>query len=361
MRAAWMMLAVVWLGCSVQLAGAPCSDDLQCAREQHCGPEATCVEGARTAEMLGASCREAVRIVAARASECLSGAVEDFVKVIGPDVVCQSMEESVAEGRQAFRPEEFGACVRTLKQTPCGDLSLETLGLGTLLEGCPAFVSRVEVGGPCGNSADCQEGWCSATDRCPGICRPIIPYSGACTDEDRCQKGSACAGGFCRRYVGLGGVCESGVQCDPNSNTYCQNGRCIERKTSGSCTNSAECALRHQCVRTQPELGEDSPRECRAAKELGAPCAQKTGECGLLAYCDAGTQSCRSWPGPGERCGDPNGTGEGALCLESRCEFFTAPATCLAYTPVGKGCLTHLECGPSAACRKFRCVPLWCG
>jgi hypothetical protein len=360
MRAAWMMLGVLWLGCSVQLTGAPCADDLQCPAEQRCGAEAACVEGARTAELLGESCRMAVRAVAARASECIGGAAEDYVKVLGPEVVCQSVEASVAAGRQVFRPEEFGACLRGLRQTPCGNLDLEKVSLGTMLEGCPAFVPQVAAGGACANTADCQGGWCSATDVCPGVCRAFIPFSGACTEEDRCQEGSSCAGGVCRRNAGLEGICTAGVQCDPNSNTYCQDGRCVARKTSGSCTDDAQCALGFRCVKTAPALGNNSPRECRSAKGAGAACEPGAGECALFSYCDAGTRACRSWPGPGERCGDPNGAGEVTFCLESRCEIFGLPPVCLAYNPVGGGCLTSLDCGPSAACRKFRCVPLWC-
>jgi hypothetical protein len=361
MRIAAMMVGVLWLGCSVQLAGAPCADDLQCPKEQRCAPEAVCVEGPRTAEMLEESCQRAVKVVAERVSECFGGTVENFLKVLGPEPVCQSVKASVEGARQAFHPEEFGACVRNLRQVPCGNLSLEKLSLGTLLEGCTALVPQVAAGQPCGNSSDCQGGWCSTAETCPGVCRAFIPYSGACTEGDQCQVGSTCSGGICRRYVGLGGICSATVQCDPNSGTYCQDGRCVEQKGAGApCNDTTECKPRSQCVKTQPAQGNNSPKECREVKALGEPCAPGAGECALLSYCDAGTRTCRSWPGPGERCADAEGTGEGSLCLESRCEFFGFPPVCVPYNPAGGGCLTSLDCGPTGACRKFRCTPNWC-
>lgn len=361
MRIAAVMLGVLWLGCSVQLAGAPCADDLQCPKEQRCGLEATCAEGPRTEALLEESCQLAVKAVAERVSECFGSAAENALKVLGPEVVCRSVQASVEGARQTFRPEEFGTCVRNLRQASCGNLGLEKLALGTLLEGCTALVPQVAEGQPCGNSADCQGGWCSTAETCPGVCRAFIPYSGACTDGDQCQPGSTCSGGVCRRYAGLGGICNAGVQCDPTSGAYCQEGRCVEQKSSGSpCMDIAECKVGHLCVKTQPAQGTNSPRECRAAKALGEPCELGAGECALFSYCDAGTRTCRSWPGPGERCADAEDTGEISLCLESRCELFGFPPVCLPYNPSGGGCLSSLDCGPAGACRKFRCTPSWC-
>jgi hypothetical protein len=358
MRIAWVMVAVLGLGCSVQVTGAPCADDLQCPKQQHCAPEAACLDGARSEEMVAESCRQAVRAVAERVGECLGSGTEDVLKLLGPESVCASVEASVASGRQDFKPEEFGACVRNLRQTACGNLDFDKLSLGTMLDGCPAFAPQVSESGECANSADCQNGWCSATDKCPGVCHAFIPYSGACTNADRCQQGSTCSGSVCRRYVGLAGICSGGVPCDPNSNSYCLDGRCVERKTAGACTGNDECAARHACVKTQPAQGNNSPKECRPVKALNEPCEPGAGECATLSFCDAGTRTCISWPGPGERCGDPNGTGESALCLETRCDFFSS--VCLPYVDVGGGCFTSLDCGPSRSCRGFRCVPIWC-
>ncbi|WNZ62485.1 hypothetical protein QEG98_01135 [Myxococcus sp. MxC21-1] len=363
MRAVWMMLGVLWLGCSVQLTGAPCLDDLNCLEAEHCGPESVCVKGARTAQMLGESCHAAMRSIAARVSECLSGSVEDVIKVIGPTDVCRSVEASVAAGRQVFRPEAFGACVRYLRQDrPCGELSLEMLAQGSLLEGCEAFAPQVAKGGACGNSADCQDGWCSATEACPGVCRPFIPFGEACAASgDPCQRGSSCEGDICRRYVGEGERCGLGGQCELDSNTYCHDGRCVKRRTEGACEEDEQCSLRYRCVKTHPELGGSSPKECRPVKAPEEACEPDVGGCELFSYCDRGTRRCRSWPGLGAQCGNLSDTGEFVFCLESRCDPFRLNPVCEGFAPVGGWCMTSVECGPSKACRDRRCVPQWCG
>ncbi|MFP2923638.1 hypothetical protein ACLESO_00175 [Pyxidicoccus sp. 3LG] len=361
MRAAWMMLGVLWLGCSVQLTEVPCLDDLQCLEAEHCGPEAVCVEGARTAQMLGESCRAAVRSAAAHASECLNGAEEDFVRLLGPDAVCVSVEASVAAGRQVFRPELFGECVRGLQRRACGELDPELPSRETLLQGCPAFEPQVAEGAACTNTADCQGGWCSTTEVCPGVCRAFIPLGEACTSQDRCQRGSSCAGGVCRRDAAVGERCGGGVLCESGADTHCENGWCVEHRKQGACDNHDQCSLRYRCVKTQPALGNSSPKECRPAQALGEACEPGAESCGRLSFCHTGTRTCRSWPTPNESCDASNYMGESVFCLEGSCNHISVSPMCVGPDPVGETCVRSLECGPSGTCRDFRCVPLWCG
>jgi hypothetical protein len=355
------VLGLVWLGCSVQVVGAPCDDDLQCPREQHCGPARTCEEGARTQDMLVESCRAALVELATRADACFGGTAEGYQQVVDPAVVCASVEAGVRAGRLEFVPDQLAACQRRLRELPCGEAARALDGL--LLDECAAFVPRVQDGAACGSTAECSGGWCKTANTCPGTCTRFIPVGGACTPESRCQPGSLCASGICRRDAGLGESCAAGVRCDPDSNTYCgPESRCVERRTSGACTRPEECAAGHVCARTQPELRDQSPRECRPVKSQGEECQPGAQECELLHYCDAGTRRCRPWPGAGSACGDVNDTGEFALCLGARCalgSFFQL--ICQPYLAPGERCLSDLDCGGAAACRQGACTPTWCG
>lgn len=370
MRAALMVLGVLWLGCSVQLSPVPCLDDLQCLPSQHCGLEAVCVDGARTAQMLGDSCKLAIRTVAAHASTCLGGSVEDFVRLLGPDEVCTSVEASVAAGRQVFRPEAFGSCVRKLLEKPCLELgrdgeetlegnerTLEALAQGTLLEQCPAFEPLVPVGGTCASTADCQDGWCDASKTCPGVCRAFIPVSQECNNESRCQKDSSCALGRCVRDAGRGERCGLGVRCSSESDSSCEIPLCVERKRAGTCTKDTQCSLGYRCVKTQPLQGDDSPKECRAVKAIGDACEPGAGDCGLLSYCDPTSRTCRRSPGPLEPCGKIPGVGEYVDCLESRCDGSVCQEPALTEEVCGES----RDCGPSRACWKGHCINQWCG
>ena len=360
---AWMvgLLGLVWWGCSVQLTGAPCDDDLQCPAEQHCGLARACEEGARSQEMLVESCRTAVAELATRADTCFGGTTEGYLQAVDPTRVCQSVEASVGAGRLEFQPGQFGTCLRALRALPCGQIPLALDGF--LLGECAAFTPRVEEGAECGSSADCRGGWCKTTNACPGTCARFIPIGATCTATDRCQPGSLCASGMCRRYAGAGEACTVGVTCDPDSNSFCgPEGRCVERRTSGACTVSEACATGYVCARTQPSARDQSPLECRPVKRLDDPCEPGGLECELLHYCDAGTRRCRPWPTAGSACGDVNATGEFVLCTGARCGIGSLfQLICQPYVGLGEGCLSSLDCGPVAACRQGVCTPTWCG
>lgn|GEM_PF-1744001 len=371
MRSALMVLGVLWLGCSVQLSPVPCLDDLQCLPSQHCGLEAVCVDGVRTTQMLGDSCKLAIRTVAAHASTCLGGSVEDFVRLLGPDKVCTSVEASVAAGRQVFRPEAFGTCVRKLLEKPCLDLgrdgeetaekkerTLEALAQGTLLEQCLAFEPQVAVGGACASTADCQDGWCDAAKACLGVCRAFSRVNETCKDPARCQKGSTCVVDRCLSDVGMGESC-GGLwgRCSSESDASCENFLCVERKKEGTCTKDTQCSLGYRCVKTSPLRGEDSPMECRAVKAMGEACDPGAGDCALLSYCDPTSQTCRRAPGRLEPCGFIPGVGEYVDCLESRCDG----SVCQDPALTEGGCGESRDCGPSRACWKGHCINQWCG
>jgi hypothetical protein len=368
MRARMMALAVlcaactVWSGCSVQTVGAPCEDDLQCPEGQQCGPEGTCLAGARSAEGYAEACSTMMGALARHtANECIGGAPEAFLVGLDADALCASMSRSVAEGKQRFVPEKFGQCVRNLRTAACADVTLEALTKGSLLDLCGAFEPQVAGAGACNNSADCTTGWCSTSGTCPGVCKPFVRAGAACTASDACEAGTSCVGGTCLALANVGQPCSTfGVQCAADA--YCgPDNTCLARKTSGTCADLKECAPTYACARVSPQGGAGSPRECRPAAKLGDACTPGRFECGVLLYCDAGSNTCQMWPEAGQACGDVNKSGEFVLCLGAQCGLTSIlTLACQPYAAPGASCGSDYNCGPTGACRNGVCTPTWC-
>ncbi len=371
---AWLTVMLLALaGCSVQVTDAPCQDDLQCPTGQRCVPKAddprdgTCVQGARTEENLLDSCRLAMRTLAWKADQCFGGmepnggTADSHLTQLDAESVCASVVASIQKGQQTFVPEQFGACLRRLRETPCGGLTLDDLTRGNLLARCEALKPQAMEGGACGNNLDCQDGWCDTSSGCPGVCKKYAPAGGSCDGNVLCQPGSTCSLGVCRTYVGLNESCSWGKRCTPESDTACVDNLCVARKTSGTCKSADECATGYTCVRLSPgEGGGDSKRECRPARGLDEPCQPGVSECGGLLYCDAKTSRCQLWRESGQSCGDVDKSGEEALCLGSRCISVVFQLVCKAYVEFGQTCSSDGECGPTGACRNKACVTTWC-
>ncbi|WP_309894897.1 hypothetical protein [Archangium sp.] len=362
MRAWLAVLMVALAGCTVQVVGAECDDDLHCPSKQRCGPQGRCVEGARAADTLGEDCRTAVATLARHADECIRGASGSSLQLVDAETVCDAVTASVRGGRLAYAPEELGACVRAFRTMPCEELTLEDFTRGGLLARCGAFRPLTAEGGACGGTLDCQGGWCDARASCPGVCRRYVPAGASCDGSVPCQPGSGCSFGVCRADARLGEPCNFGVRCDPAARLACgADNRCLTRATSGPCQTADQCAPGHACVKVSADAGAGSARECRPARTQGESCMPGLGECGGLLFCDAATSSCLPWPQSGQTCGDVEGTGTELGCLGSRCAFgpfFTR--LCQPYIALGQACSQDLECGPVAACRNRVCVATWC-
>ncbi|PTL75659.1 hypothetical protein [Vitiosangium sp. GDMCC 1.1324] len=360
---AWLVVMMMTLaGCSVQVTGAPCQDDLQCPSAQRCTSEGRCVAGARSGEHLLESCSMAMETLARRADQCYGGMTsESYQRLADMDSVCASVVASVQAGRQAFIPERFGACVRQLRDLPCGAMTLDDFSEGNLLARCEALVPQAAEGNPCGNNLDCQGGWCDTSAGCTGVCKRYVPAGSGCDGSVPCQPGSTCSLNVCRADANLGESCAWGVRCAPEANAACVDNRCVARKASGACKSADECEPGHACVKLNVEAGSDSPRECRPARGLDEPCTPGASECGGLLYCEAATSRCRPWRELGQTCYDPDGTKELALCLGSRCAFGAyLQLVCQSYVAPGGTCLTDADCGPTGACHSNACITTWC-
>ncbi|WNG48115.1 hypothetical protein F0U60_31225 [Archangium minus] len=358
---AWLtvVMMVALAGCSVQVTGAPCEDDLQCPSAQRCTPEGHCVAGARSGEHLLESCRTAMETLARRANQCYGGPPDSYQRLVDTESVCASVVASVQTSRQSFLPEQFGACVRRLRDLPCGALTLEEFSQGNLLARCDALAPQVAEGGSCGGNMDCQDGWCDTSASCPGVCKRYVPAGSGCDGSVPCQPGSTCSLNVCRAYANLGESCAWGVRCAPEANAACVNNVCVVRKEAGACASADECAPGQACVKL--ESGATAPRECRPARGLDEPCTPGAFECGGLLYCEAASARCRPWRELGQTCFNPDGTAELALCLGSRCAFGAfGQLVCQQYVAPGEACLLDVDCGPLGSCHNKVCVATWC-
>ncbi|ATB42850.1 hypothetical protein CYFUS_008329 [Cystobacter fuscus] len=357
---AWLVVMMMALaGCSVQVTGAPCEDDLQCPSAQRCTAEGRCVAGARSGDHLQESCRMAMETLARRANQCYGGPPDSYQRLLDTDAVCASVVASVQMGRQAFLPEQFGACVRRLRDLPCGALTLEEFSQGNLLARCDALAPQVAEGGVCGGNMDCQGGWCDTSAGCPGVCKRYVPAGSRCDDSVPCQPGSTCSLNVCRAYANLGESCAWGVRCAPEANAACVDNVCVARKEAGACASTDECAPGQVCAKLAVDA--TAPRECRPARGLDEACAPGALECGGLLYCEAASAHCRPWRELGQTCFNPDGTEERALCLGSRCAFGPfAQLVCQQYVAPGGVCVLNADCGPTGACRNKVCVTTWC-
>jgi hypothetical protein len=360
---AWLVVMMMALaGCSVQVTGAPCQDDLQCPSAQRCTAEGHCVAGARTGEHLLESCRTAMEALARRADQCHGGKTpESYHRLADTESVCASVVASVQAGRQTFVPERFGACVRQLRDLPCGALTLDDFSQGNLLARCEALESQAAEGNPCGSNLDCRGGWCDTKAGCPGVCKRYVPAGSACDGSVPCQPGSTCSLNVCRAYANLGESCAWGVRCAPEANAACVGNVCVARKEAGTCAGADECAPGQACVKLDANGGANTPRECRPARGLDESCTPGALECGGLLYCEAASARCRPWRELGQTCFNPDGTDERALCLGSRCAFGAfAQLVCQQYVAPGAACVLNTDCGPTGACRDNVCITTWC-
>ncbi|MFY0575478.1 hypothetical protein ACN28S_14925 [Cystobacter fuscus] len=167
-------------------------------------------------EHLEESCRTAMETLARRADQCHGGKTpESYQRLADAESVCASVVASVQAGRQAFVPERFGACVRQLRDVPCGALTLEEFTQGNLLARCEALEPQAAEGSACGGNLDCQGGWCDTSAGCPGVCKRYVPAGSACDGSVPCQPGSTCALNVCRASANLGESCAWGCAARP--------------------------------------------------------------------------------------------------------------------------------------------------
>lgn len=220
-------------------------------------------------------------------------------------VACEAELGRVRAGAASFDVDAGADCLTSIPTLRCIEGPLElpfSCAPGALLR--PA--SR--AGGPCADSLDCVEGFCSGASLQCRACVGWISDGGACSLPNR--------------------------RCDPTL------GFCLEPDDGGTAA-------------------------CAPLRPVGAPCAvhaECTGQrCNFNSLLpDAGPDVCGTQP-PGSPCADPADCAVGAWCEGF---FFdgttTRPGVCLLRAPVGEACRDGQEedgCVAGATCLGGVCVP----
>jgi hypothetical protein len=278
----------------------------------------------------------------------LGGPTSAWLTYLPPNLICASMEESVAQGRQDFDSSKVSDCSKAMSQLSLADC-LEFASHGAIALSCAAFTPRTAVGGACTFDWDCVGGWCDTSAACPGQCRAVIQPGSACDSAtDKCAAGATCFDGQCATYARANAPCGGGahVQCD-DSQYYCdpKTNSCLPRQTSGTCTQSTanQCAPKYGCA------GQASGSYvCTPWATEGTSC--QTQVCETFTICTS--QVCILWPSAGS-CGD------GVVCLGTCCSGMGG--TCGACPSAGSPCSGLLDCGPLSFCSGAGiCRPIIC-
>jgi hypothetical protein len=235
-------------------------------------------------------------------------------------VVCERFQSSVASGRTRFDPSGAAACLTTIQgATPCEGSSTQT-------SACTgAITPLVPRGGACQSfylinlSNECMgDDFCSlaSIDACVGTCAARSPAGAPCagpTPDVRCATNTSCdfstkvctavppPVGLAQPCGGAGqGTCGPGLYCDGSASEGGASGVCQNKKSSGACTTSTECARPAHCA------GASGAKSCLPVTPVGASCTAGWGECGLYSACQNGR--CTDVPASvGQPCGSAGG------------------------------------------------------
>jgi hypothetical protein len=203
---------------------------------------------------------------------------------------------------------------------PYGETGESCYGLGTLGDGEPCWGNLECASGHCSGDAECRacapapaEGDacvsnCGQRLRCVGNLCVSPPVEGeACGGVlRRCDDGSVCASGTCRRrtIVGQGDECSGATAwCDPALGLVCEDGVCVPHVGS--------------------DAGDGAPCEEAASSYFGLPQLDWL-SCADGLRCDFSTQ----------RCGVPGATGD--ACLENQ--------ECASFLCSGGVCADTVQC-----------------
>jgi hypothetical protein len=195
-------------------------------------------------------------------------------------------------------PAMTKACADALAATSCDDIFSRKLP-----SACDPEPGDLADGTACGRDSQCMSSQCKKTGDVCGICSPLSAAGGACTENDDCESGLACAA----QCVAPG---ELGADCSPTSpcktSLACSGGKCGEPVGAG-------------------ESCDQMPQICDGLQGLG---------CNTMGVCQK-----LQLAGPGEACG-LQGT-DFVLCKAGgfcKTAVGTNAGTCLAPAADGAAC-----------------------
>jgi hypothetical protein len=133
-------------------------------------------------------------------------------------------------------PDDLVRCAQAAPGTSCADALA-----GKLPSACETKPGALANGVACGSNLQCASAYCNKTDAC-GVCGPRADVNGACTVNDGCTTGLACANNACVKPAELGQPCNLPSQpC--RTDLYCTAkngaGTCAARvENGGSCSDN---------------------------------------------------------------------------------------------------------------------------
>lgn len=212
---------------------------------------------------------------------------------VGNFVTAPSCQLPGAQGAPCSKPDDCTTGFCNPVDETCGNL----LGMGE----------------NCFGHDECASGFCSG-----GQCQPSVGPGQACDSFDSAQ----CQGGFCNvagampvceAYVGEGGACPTGVECDPDDELSCTTNSmmmpvCLREPfpNGTTCFDGSQCASR-ACY----DGNGDGASECVPGAVIGAMCRidGSSEPCIVGSYCatttpDSVDGTCAALKGSGEPCAD---------------------------------------------------------
>jgi len=128
-------------------------------------------------------------------ADCVTGIIPTLEDSLG------RAQGAIANGTVVYHGELVDECVRTIESSGCG--------VEALTNGCSdVFEGTVALGGDCGWSEECVDGYCSMSDGlCPGTCAATVAAGAACSEGAACPAGFGCNGGNCVALATEGQAC----------------------------------------------------------------------------------------------------------------------------------------------------------
>jgi len=296
-------------------------------------------------------CTDYWSALASRYAGCVAGARELILAHDDPAVLCPEVAKAVAAGRAKYDKARGGACLGYVQSADCYGVEALFDNVSDQADCAGTIAGQVGAMGQCYRDHDCQDGWCSTSEQCPGVCIPLAGEGGACDALISCKPGFTCSGGVCVPLFSQGTKCSTSPQCQPN--LFCaphgtSPQTCDPRiPVGGTCANTAQCVIGADCN------GPQGAMTCKKRLGPGEACGVSLQECGPGLYCSSASSTCVVDPGPSQSCLPAASSGY-EDCLVGTCN---ADGFICELPSLWDGCVSDWDCGSSLACGVGGCSP----
>ncbi len=244
--------------------------------------------------------------------------------------------DSVANGRVGFDPQAACACVASFVSRTCFNwIPLWACGSKNSYffpwtAHRPVFPAKVPLGGDCGESLECLNGWCS----CGGKCVAFLAMGDACTNDEMCGPDSACGSqcplcpDTCAPLGAEGDPCGDISFCKPGLG--CRESVCAPLGKLGEtgCSLIAPCEDGLYC-----RSFKQGASSCQSLVPIGCACVHVNGQ--GFEGCNPGSGCvtrfpqtigvCTAWGDVNSPCDPAHPCAGGTYCVNGRCEADDVP------------------------------------